>query len=242
MKLSFPIFRLRRQARLTSREAKIPLAMALDQIARREGFRSWSLLAQEASRRRPVERILAQTAPGDLVLLAARPGHGKTLLGIELAVSATLARRDAFFFTLEETEAGVSRRLRELGIDAANPGGGFMIDTSDAISADYVISRLHAVQGNALVVIDYLQLLDQQRQKTELAVQVRKLHDFARDAGATIIALSQVDRSFEQHRKTMPGPSDVRLPNPVDLDLFSHACFLHDGKMHLQRITAASQS
>lgn len=81
MKLSAPIFRLKRQAKLRAREAHIPLHQALDQLARDEGFRSWSHLAASISDHRPAADILSQLSPGDLVLLGARPGHGKTVLG-----------------------------------------------------------------------------------------------------------------------------------------------------------------
>ncbi|RMB04577.1 hypothetical protein [Eilatimonas milleporae] len=39
MKLSAPVFRLKRRARTLAREEKIPLHQALDRLARREGFR-----------------------------------------------------------------------------------------------------------------------------------------------------------------------------------------------------------
>ena len=44
MSLSAPINRLRRQAKLLSREADIPLHQALDRVAKGEGYQSWSLL------------------------------------------------------------------------------------------------------------------------------------------------------------------------------------------------------
>ena len=240
MQLSVPIFRLKRQARLLSREARIPLAEALDRMARREGFRSWSLLAKEASRRRPADRLLAEFAPGELVLLAARPGHGKTLLGLELASTAARLGRDAFFFTLEETETGIRQRLRDLGI--RDDGGRLTIDPSDAISADHVVSRLRGTPAGGFAVIDYLQLLDRRRSEPELAIQLRVLRDFAKARDVTFVALSQVDRSFDGLGRPMPGPSDIRLPNPVDLGLFSQACFLHDGRLHLQALGAAQPS
>lgn len=234
MKLSVPIFRLKRQARLLSREANIPLVKALDRLAHREGFRSWSRLVREASRQGRGERMLAQFGPGDLVLLAARPGHGKTMLGLELAKTAARDGRDAFFFSLEETEAGIARRLRDFGV--ADGGGRFAVDTSDEISADYIISRLQNLPSGALAVIDYLQLLDQPRSKPELSVQLRSLGDFAQGADATVIAISQIDRSFEGSGRDMPGLSDVRLPNPADLSHFSRMCFLHDGKLRIEAI------
>ena len=49
MRLPAPVYHLKRQARLLSREAKIPLHQALDRIAAQQGFASWSLLAGAVS-------------------------------------------------------------------------------------------------------------------------------------------------------------------------------------------------
>src|SRR5690242_13657474 len=104
MKLSAPIFRLKRQARLLAREAKIPLHAALDRLARQEGYRSWSHLAAATPDQSPARAILGSLVAGDLLLLGARPGHGKTLLGLELAVAAARNGRRSFFFSLEDNE------------------------------------------------------------------------------------------------------------------------------------------
>src|SRR5690606_14490410 len=88
MKLSAPIYHLKRKARLLSREENIPLHEALDRIALQEGYSSWSLLAARLSASKPARKLFAQLKPGDLMLVGARPGHGKALMSLELAVVA----------------------------------------------------------------------------------------------------------------------------------------------------------
>lgn len=88
MKLSSPIYALKRQAKLLARDNGIKLHKALNQLARKEGFRDWSHLASSYSSSTPAKDVLSQLSPGDLVLIGARPGHGKTLLGLELAALA----------------------------------------------------------------------------------------------------------------------------------------------------------
>ncbi len=233
MKLSAPIFRLKRQAKLLSRETNAPLHAALDEVAKREGYRSWSHLAGSSSHERPAPKLLAHFVSGDLVLLGARPGHGKTLLGLELAAEAARAGHRSFFFSLEENEASISDRLRDLGFEMDEVGNALVIDTSDTICADHIIERVGNGQDNSVVVVDYLQLLDQRRQNPELAVQVETLASFARTASAIIVAISQIDRSFDLEGKPLPDVTDVRLPNPVDLALFTKTCFLHNGEMRV---------
>ena len=104
MKLSAPVYRLKRDARLLARKENIPLHAALDRIAVREGFGAWSLLAAKASATAPAGKLFARLSPGDLVLVGARPGHGKTLLSLELAVEAMKSGHRGAYFTLEETK------------------------------------------------------------------------------------------------------------------------------------------
>ena len=233
MMLSAPIFRLKRRAKQLARQNDIPLHKALDEVAQAEGFRSWSHLAATAGRRGG--HILSQLKPGDLVLLGARPGHGKTLLGLELVIEATRRERGGYFFTLDYSEADTLSYLRSLGADQATIAA-LNLDTSDDICAGYVIDKLGAAPGSAVAVIDYLQLLDQRRRNPELAEQVGALRSFATTSGSIIVVISQIDRAFELSAKRLPELSDVRLPNPLDLGLFTKSCFLHEGQIRLQAV------
>lgn len=234
MTLSAPIHRLKRKARLLSRSERIPLHAALDRIATDEGYRSWSLLVAKQPMAMPVDALLRQLNPGDLVLMAGRPGHGKTLASLALLAEAMRAGRRGVFFTLEYTPADVAGRLHALGIVPDEFADLFDCDCSDAISADYLVAALAAAPRGTVAVIDYLQLLDQRRDTPELALQVKTLRVFARERGLTLVFISQVDRSYEASGKLFPEIADVRLPNPLDLALFDKACFLNRGQLRFQ--------
>lgn len=234
MRLSAPIFKLKRQAKLLARAQNIPLHEALDRMADMNGFRGWSHLASSFSKRGPADKILAGLRAGDLLLLGARPGHGKTILGLELAALASKRERKGVFFTLECTEADVLDRLKALDVDHGSEAGSLIIDTADDICASYIIDRLGRTQGDALVVVDYLQLLDQKRSNPDLASQVHELRSHAKTKGTIIVLISQIDRSFELKGKSLPDLSDVRLSNPLDLTLFDQTCFLHRGEIHIE--------
>lgn len=236
MRLSAPIFRLKREARLLAREKGIPLHRALDQVAQAEGFRGWSHLAASIPEHKPATEILAQLAPGDLVLLGARPGHGKTLLGLGLAIEAAKTGRRGYFFTLEDSEGTVGARAGALGADLKALEKSLTLDTHDGICAEYVIRRVEGTPGEAVVVIDYLQLLDQKRSNPELIEQIRALRAFAKATNSIIVVLSQIDRAFDGQAGRLPELADVRLPNPLDLTLFTKTCFLHAGEIRLETI------
>jgi replicative DNA helicase len=237
MKLSAPIYHLKRKAKLLSREENSSLQEALDRIAAQEGFGGWGLLAAKASATAPASKLFAQLRPGDLVLVGARPGQGKTLMSFELAVEAMKSGNRGVIFTLEYAEKDVLDVFHAIGVERARFDGLFESDSSDAISADYILKRLASAPRGTLVVIDYLQLLDQKRENPKLMVQVRKLKSFARDRGLIIVFISQIDRSYDPLTKPCPDLEDVKLPNPLDLRLFSKTCFLNNGEV---RFRAAS--
>ncbi|WFP78768.1 DNA helicase [Mesorhizobium sp. WSM4906] len=234
MRLSAPIYRLKRQARLLSRREGVPLHQALDRVAAGEGFASWSLLAAKAAEATPAGSLLAQLEPGDLVLVGARPGQGKTLMSLELAVEAMKSGRHSVFFTLEYTHTDILDRFRAIEAEPALFDGLFEFDNSDAICADYIIGRLRTAPRGTLAVIDYLQLLDQRRENPELKIQVPMLRSFARDRGLILIFISQIDRAYDPSRKPFPDLGDFRLPNALDLSLFDKMCFLNKGEIRFQ--------
>ena len=234
MRLSAPVYHLKRRARLLSRREKVPLHEALDRMAAKEGFASWSLLAAKAAEATPADSLLERLLPGDMVLVAARPGQGKTLMSLELAVAAMKQGNRAVFFTLEYMHADILNRFRDIGADPADFDHLFEFDNSDAISAAYIIEALRSAPRGTLAVIDYLQLLDQKRDNPELMVQIRALRSFARERGLVLVFVSQVDRSFDPARKPFPDMGDIRLPNPLDLSLFDKACFLNKGEIRFQ--------
>ena len=236
MKLSAPIFYLKRRARLMARASNLPLHEALDKIAREEGFARWSLLSSRSAEDLSPEAILSRLENGDLVLMAGRPGHGKTVLGLRLLLDAVRLGRGAVLFTLEFIEGEARHHLRQL--DETSLGWADKVDvvTSESIGSDLVMRHLADAAPGTVAIIDYLQILDQQRSKPALANQIQALSIFARDTGVILGFLSQIDRTFDPDAKRLPDIGDIRLPNRVDLGLFTKAVFLHGGEAGFQRV------
>jgi replicative DNA helicase len=229
MQLSAPIYVLKRKAKLLTRGNGVSLHQALNRVAVAEGFTSWSHLVSSSASGSPARKILSLLESGDLALIGARPGHGKTV------AKASQFRRKGFFFTLDYHERDIADRFSTIGMDPSSINKSVVIDTSDYVSADYIINRLEAEKEPALVVVDYLQLLDQKRSNPSLDDQIKSLQRYVIGAGAICAVISQIDRSFDLVEKSMPDISDVRLPNPLDMSVFSKNFFLHDGKIRFDQ-------
>ncbi|MCB2077575.1 MAG: hypothetical protein KDE55_07740 [Novosphingobium sp.] len=242
MKPIIPVHRLRRQARLISRKQGLPLHAALDRIAAGEGFRNWSHMVAKFSSAGGgkyavagnAPQVYARLAPGELVLLGARPGEGKTLMGLGLVAEAVKAGHRGAFFTLEYTERDVLEQLKKIGFELASLSPAFQLDCSDMIHGEHVARALGRPPRGTLAIVDYLQLLDQRRENPPLNEQVRILKRFARENGATLVMLSQIDRSYDPSVKPFPDIADIRLPNPLNLTLFDKMCFLSHGEVRFR--------
>jgi len=91
--------------------------------------------------------------------------------------------------------------------------------------------RLQAEHGLGIVVVDYLQLMEEPRIRTENLVQKiteisRGLKALARELDIPVLALSQLSRAVEQRSPQIPRLSDLResgsLEQDADVVLFIH--------------------
>ncbi len=158
-------------------------------------------------------------------------------MGLKLIVGAVKSGGHGVFFTLEYNADEASNNIRTICGDPSIYGDRFEFDNPDDIRSDYIINRLVSAPRGTVVVIDYLQLLDQKRENPELMVQVRALKAFASERGLIIVFISQIDRSYDPSAKPCPDIGDVRLPNPLDLTLFNKTCFLDDGEVRIKAMS-----
>ena len=234
MKLSAPIHVLKNQAQQLRKKKEITSVEALDLIAKREGFNSWSLLQSKKEEIFPksYDEILGFFNPGDIVLIGGRPGKGKTAFTIGLFVQAIQKKLAVnFIFSLSEIPRDVAGRMAiydESMIKNNDYIGYVGLDYSNEISADYIIEKTkNTISKNSVIVIDYLQLLDEKRSNPTLQEQVLKLKTFAKEKECIVIFISQLKRELEYRADKKPVVDDIRLPNPLELKVFNKIILLH---------------
>jgi len=236
MKLSAPIYVLKSRAKALKKSKSLSMVRALDNIAQEEGYSSWSLLQSKNASFIPTSdaEILAYLNPGDLMLLGARPGMGKTRFAFDLLVQALEEERKCYFFSLEYVKEDIDKQLNrfssEKKLDAALSSGLIKFDFSDEISAAHIIEQSsNEALDDGLIIVDYLQLLDQKRSKPVLQTQIEALKNYAEETGVIIVFLSQIDRAF-RGGEVLPSEEDIRMPNDIDLGLFNKIMVMNQDK------------
>jgi replicative DNA helicase len=231
MKLSAPIHVLKSQAQLLRKDQSISNTEALNLIAKREGYNSWSLLHSEHRDGFPssYDGILEYFNPGDLVLIGARPSKGKTAFTIGLLVQA-IQKKIAmnYCFSLSELHKDIAGRMNVYDESLGDSNQFFDLDYSNDISANYIINKTQKnISQGSVIVIDYLQMLDEKRTNPSLQEQVESLKNYAKEKGCIIIFISQLQREIENRLDKRPIVGDVRLPNPLELKLFNKLLLLY---------------
>lgn len=174
----------------------------------------------------------------DLVVIAARPSHGKTALALQLAMNVARRVGPVVFFSLEmdkrqlkqravalesETNIGKLHTLSEARRQKLNDLFSTMplyIDDTANLNVNILMSRAMAFKKSeplSLVIVDYLQIVatDAGRSKAEEVAEVSaKLKQLAKDLSVPVLTLAQMNRAIEvrqgtEKRTTRPLMSDL---------------------------------
>jgi replicative DNA helicase len=195
-----------------------------------------------------LDQLTGGLQKSDLVVLAARPGAGKTSLALSMAHNAAVKRNTTVgIFSLEMSAEQLVQRLlaMETGVDSQRLRLGYInedewvdisrafgrlaeahvfVDDTAGLSAMELRSkarRLQAEAGVGLVIVDYLQLM--QGSRTENRVQeisdiTRSLKEMARELNVPVIAVSQLSRAVESRESHVPKLSDLRESGSIEQD------------------------
>jgi replicative DNA helicase len=185
--------------------------------------------------------------PGDLIVIAGRPGMGKTTLAVNiLDHNAIKQRRPALMFSLEMSATQIMEKqtaaLGEISIRSLRGGllnreeldsfantsklitnGNLVIDERGGLSLAQIRARCFEVQrryGLEIVGIDYLQLMNGEGENRNQIISdiTRGLKQLAKDLKCPVIVLSQLNRGVESRTDKRPRMSDLRESGAIEQD------------------------
>lgn len=195
-----------------------------------------------------LDDLLSGMHPGNVYVVAARPGAGKTSFAIKLGLNFA-ARGDAVLFcSLEQPSIDVAERVlsirskvpmvnmrrqnvgdadREKILVAAGEITEFPFHIDD--TAERTIATLgaaarlhHRRHGIKLLVIDYLQLILPADRRVPREQQVadisRSLKHLSRNLGVPVVVLAQLNRAVEGRTDHRPKLSDLRESGSIEQD------------------------
>ena len=195
-----------------------------------------------------LDKMLVQMGKGDLVILGARPGMGKTSFALNIATNVAKATGKAVaIFSLEMSAEQLVMRIlsSEAMIDSHSlrtgqlstedweniadvitelSGCEIYIDDTSAITSTDMKSKLRRLHNLGFVVIDYIGLMQTTIKSDNRAQQVgeisRNLKIMAKDFGIPILCCAQLNRGTESRPGAGKKPTlaDLRDSGSIEQD------------------------
>lgn len=191
-----------------------------------------------------IDRHIGGLHGGELIIVAGRPGHGKSVFAKDLMLNCGVP---SLLFSLEmsSTEYGkrqlsdlgrVDFKLLRLGLIGSDDWERiakvcteiaerniFVIDEPylDIYRIEAITSRAKSRENIGLVVIDYLQLVktDRGRSREEEVAGVSKhLKNLARTLDIPVVCICQLNRQCETRNDKRPQLSDLRESGAIEQD------------------------
>lgn len=193
-----------------------------------------------------LDNIIYGLNKSDLILLAGRPGMGKTSFGLNIAQNvAATSHKKVVIFSLEMSSEQLTTRL--MSSLARIPSGEFrtgnmtgaqwqelakssqllasypiLIDDASGITVPEMKAKLRRIKDLGLVVIDYLQLMTTGRRSEnrvqEVSEMTRGLKIMAKELDVPVIVCSQLSRGPDSRTDHRPVLSDLRESGSIEQD------------------------
>ena len=189
---------------------------------------------------------------GELIILAARPAMGKTAFALNLALNAACSKvnnSDVLIYSLEATNKELVKRMaackNDVYYSAIRKGElsefqerkmieGYKDFNNMRIRIDDKTQKLNHIINSIrihkkknpnlkLVMVDYLQLIEVERQyggnrEQDVSTITRSLKLLAKELDIAILALSQLNRQVEARTNKKPQLADLRESGAIEQD------------------------
>ena len=194
-----------------------------------------------------LDRMIGGLNKSDLILMASRPGMGKTSLALNIARSAIKdSDKTVVIFQLEMSSQQLAMRMlsgealvdnkklrmgtltdddwdRIAGAATSLTKSHIMIDDNSGITVSEMKAKCRRLGSDlGLIVVDYLQLMHSGKRNDnrvqEVAEISRSLKIMAKDLNVPVLCLSQLSRGPESRQDKRPMLSDLRESGSIEQD------------------------
>ncbi len=193
-----------------------------------------------------LDSITSGLNKSDLIIIAARPGMGKTSFAMNIATNvARRAEKEVVTFNLEMSKEQIATRIlstealvesntlrngRISGDDWVKlaTSAGYLstlplyIDDTASMTVQQMKAKLRRTKNLGLVIIDYLQLMESTSRSdnrvTVISEITRQLKVMAKELNVPVILLSQLSRAVESRTDKRPMLSDLRESGSIEQD------------------------
>lgn len=216
---------------------------------------------------RDLDSKLAGMQASNLIILASRPGQGKTSMALNIAqYVAVTAGLPIGMFSLEMSQEELvdrllvaqadieawklkTGRLDEKDFDKLSLAMGELaeapiyIDDTPGISISEMRTKARRLQiehGLKLLIVDYLQLIkgrNLENRVQEVSEISQNLKNLARELKVPILAISQLSRAVEQRGSRRPQLADLRESGAIEQDADVVMFIYREDLEHIEQVT-----
>lgn len=211
-----------------------------------------------------LDGILKGLRPGQLIVIGARPGVGKSAFLLNLALNVARVGK-VVMFSMEMTAEEIAQRsivtrspltldvFLDDGITEKNiqhvtePAGEIsklypiVLDDRPALTIEQLRARVRLHPDTRLVIVDYLQLMQtsgrREGRNWELGELTRSLKNFAVEAGIPIIVAAQLNRESEDNER--PSIRSIRDSGEIEAHASKVLLMWKTGKDNLVAVDVA---
>lgn len=175
-----------------------------------------------------------QAEKGQMIVIAGRPGMGKTALATNMMSYLTMYRVPVSMISLEMRRTEVFKRMvdrlmvepnmtQEAALDVYQ-GNLDVFDIKDDVRSDITAIEIEigrqAEQGRTVVIVDYLQLITSKgvSRYEQISDISRRLKLAAMKYNVLLIALAQLNRSKAGEKNKRPQMTDLRDSGSIEQD------------------------
>jgi len=195
-----------------------------------------------------IDSVVGGLRNGELIILGGRPSMGKSSLGLQYAINASIQGKGALFISAEMSMDMISQRLIQImaGVDSRNLYDSYLSEqerqrlqdtqntldhiplffsTETPVTVSSIRAKARELQRDGklnLIVVDYLQMMDTGKstegRTRDIGIISRGLKGIAKEFDIPLVALSSLSRATEQRNDKRPIMSDLRESGDIESD------------------------